>query len=116
MKVKLYRATNAKGFVDEFSLYFPYPKWMKEEIYKRNGGIVNGTFLGCSQDSRGYVIRCCWDELDASLGYTIQGLGRRYPLEKMSEHFQNYAKHLEKLWNDAIKFNDEEHWDAWVFA
>lgn len=112
MKVRLYKYPGAWS-VDQFTLYFPYPKRMQEEIKKENGHIITGCFLGCSQDSAGGVIRCCWDDLDKSRGYNISGLGRRYPLEKMGEEFQAFARNLEKLYNDALKYDDAEHWGAW---
>lgn len=113
MKVRLYRAKKAKGFVDEFSLYFPYPKKMIEEYKKRFDREIKGTFLCCSQASDGSVIRCCWENLDVTIGYSIEGLGRRYPVEKMSKDFQKFAGKMERLWNNALKHDDDKHWDAW---
>jgi len=111
MKVRLYRGpANCRGYVDEFSLYFPYPKWLREH----DG--VKGCFVGCSQDSRGGVIRCSWDYLDQRLGYSIEGLGRRYPLEKMSKEFRKWARRLERLFNDALRYNDDKHWERWLLA
>ena len=116
MKVRLYRGRNAKGFVDEFTLYFPYPKWMTAEYKERHGRLIKGTMLGCSQASDGSVIRCIWEDLDVTIGYSISGLGRRWPLEKMSKEFQRFARKMERLWNEALKYDDDKHWDAWVRA
>ena len=116
MKVRLYRAKNAKGFVDEFSLYFPFPKKMIKEYKKEFDRYIKGTFLGCSQASDGSIVRCCWEDLDVTIGYSIDGLGKRYPLEKMSKEFQKFARKMERLWNNALKYNDKKHWDAWVRA
>ena len=113
MKVRLYRAKNANGAVDEFSLYFPHPKWMINEYKEEYGHLIKGCFLGCSQDSSGGVIRCCWEDLDLNRGFSIAGLGKRWPLEKMSEEFQAFAKRLEKIWNDALRHNDVKHWEIW---
>jgi hypothetical protein len=54
--------------------------------------------------------------LDVTIGYSIDGLGKRYPLEKMSKEFQKFARKMERLWNNALKYNDKKHWDAWVRA
>lgn len=116
MRVRLYRARNAKGYVDEFSLYFPYPKRMVEEYKKQHDRLIKGTFLGCSQASDGSVIRCIWCDLDVTIGYSIDGLGRRWPLEKMSKEFRAFARKMERLWNNALKYNDDKHWDAWNLA
>ena len=116
MKVRLYRARNAKGYVDEFSLYFPYPKKMTEEYKTVHDRLIKGAFLGCSQASDGSVISCCWEELDVTIGYSIDGLGRRWPLEKMSRGFQKFARRMERLWNNALKYDDKKHWDAWNMA
>ena len=113
MKVKLYKGRNAKGSIDEFSLYFPYPKKYVVECHKEYGHEIKGTFLLCSERTDGSVIRCCWDYLDTSLGYSVYRLGKRYPLESMSKEFQRFAKRMEKLWNDAWKFDDKKHWDRW---
>lgn len=104
MKVKLYKMPG-KETIDSYSLYFPYPKWLREHDKCR------GFFINCSQDSNGGVIRCAgdYDEWNCFLG-------KRFPLEKMSEQFQNWAHHLEKLFNDALKYNDAEHWETWCRA
>ena len=114
MKVRLYRSpARFKGYVDEFTLYFPYPKKMIEEYKKLHNRYIKGTFLGCSQASDGSIIRCCWDDLDVTIGYSIESLGRRWPLEKMSREFQRFARKMERLWNNALKYDDKKHWDAW---
>ena len=111
MKVRLYRGpASCRGYVDEFSLYFRYPKWMIEENRKKYGTsrLTRGCYIGCSEASDGSVIKCNWAEDD----YNVS-LGRKYPLEKMSQQFQQWAKQLEAAYNDAIKYNDEEHWEIW---
>ena len=109
MKVRLYKHAG-KWTVDQFTLYFPYPKWLK----KQDG--AEGCFVGCNQDLHGGVIKCCWDYDDRRLGYSIAGMGRRYPIEKMSIQFRKWASRLERLWNDALKYNDEKHWEIWCRA
>lgn len=114
MQVRLYRAKAAyRGYPDEFTLYFPYPKWLRLETKKNTGGLIYGYGIGCSEDFHGEVIRCNGFYLDQTRGYSIASLGRRYPLEKMSEQFQKWAKEMERIYNEAIKFDDEEHWEKW---
>lgn len=108
MKVKLYKAGKKfDGYADQYSLYFPYPKWLQEHDHSRGG------FIGCSQGADGDVIRCTWED-DCLAQKT--NLGKRYPLEKMSKQFQKWAHHLEHLFNEALKHDDDEHWDAFSIA
>jgi len=109
MKVRLYRYPGA-WTVDQFTLYFPYPKWLREH----DG--VHGCFVGCNQASDGSVIRCNWDYDDRKLGYHPSNLGRRYPLERMSKQFRKWANRMARLWNDALRYDDEKHWDKWNAA
>ena len=83
------------------------------ETKKDTGHLVLGYGIGCSEDSHGEVIRCDGFYVDLTIGYSIAGLGRRYPLEKMSEQFQKLAKEMERIYNEAIKFDDEEHSEKW---
>ena len=117
MKVRLYDAGKKyENYPDRYSLYFPYPKWMQREIYEAHKHHVMGFALGCTQDSDGGVIRCDSFDDDRTLGYHVRNLGRKIPLEKMSHAFQRWARSMERKWNDALKFNDDKHWDAWVRA
>lgn len=114
MKIRLYRASaKFRGYIDEFTLYFPYPKWMQKEIYDQHRHHICGYGIGCSQDSYGGVVRCCGFDDDRTLGYHPDHFGRRYPLEKMSKEFQKWARSMGKAWNDALKFNDDKHWEIW---
>ena len=103
--VKLYRYSG-KPTVDQFSLVFPYPKWLRERDK------VDAFCIGCSQASDGTVIRC------DSFAYNRKRmkLGTLWKLESMSPVFQQWARTLEILWHDALKYDDEEHWDAFAKA
>ena len=118
MKARLYRATGeAKNYIDGYTLYFPYPKWYRQELRKLHKDTLHipiGTFVGCSPASDGTMIRCSWDEMDER--YTFAGLGRKVKIESMPVPFQNEVYRLEKLYNDALKYDDEEHWDTWNHA
>lgn len=108
MKVRLYKAGKKfDGYVDQYSLYFPYPKWLQKHDRSRGG------WIGCSQGISGDVIRCTWED-DCRIEQP--NLGRRYPLEKMSKQFQDWAHHLEQMFNEALKHNDDEHWHAFCIA
>ena len=105
MQVRLYRATGeARDFIDGYTLYFPYNKKLREQTKCAGYGI------GCSQGMYGNVIRC--DGFDVESFVTVN-LGRKVKLETMSEEFQRWAKHMEEAWNNALKFDDKEHWDIW---
>lgn len=112
MQVRLYDAGKKfKNYPDRYSLYFPYPKWLQ-----KNDGL-KGMYLGCSPTERG-MFRLDWGE--CPLGVTVNSnrlwLGKKIKLESMPENFQICANKLIKAWNDALKYDDEKHWDAWVRA
>lgn len=109
MKARLYHDTRKKfcGYVDAWSIYFPYPKWLREQ---EDG--VRGCFLGCRPTDDG-MDRCTWeyDEPDKPLY-----LGKRVDISTTPKAFQKIFKHYEKLWNDAITKNTEEAWNKWNLA
>lgn len=114
MKIRLYRASaKFRGYIDEFTLYFPHPKWMQKENYDRYGHHICGYCIGCSQSNSGNMIRCIGFDDDRNLGYHPDNFGRRYPLEKMSKEFQAEARKLARAWNNALKYNDDKHWEVW---
>lgn len=105
MQVRLYRAGKKfRGYVDEYTLYFPYPK----KIQKTEK--ISGYGIGCSQTSNGDVIRCSGFDVDC---FATTNLGRKVSLETMSPEFQKWARNLERIWNDALKYDDAEHWQVW---
>ena len=114
MEIRLYRApAKFRGYVDEFTLYFPYPKWLQKEIQDQHKERVCGYCIGCSQTEGGNIVRCMGFDDNRTLGYHPDNFGRRYPLEKMSKQFQREARKLGKAWNDALKYNDNKHWEIW---
>jgi hypothetical protein len=106
MKARLYRATGeARNYVDAYTLYFPYPKWYRDELTY----FSRGTFLGCSPASDGTLIHCYWDEMDTR--YTFDGFGRKVKISSMPERFQQEVERLQKLWDDACKTHDFSRWN-----
>lgn len=108
MKVRLYDAGKKfKDYVDRYTLYFPVCK----KLQAREG---RGFYLGCSPDGNDGVIRCCWEtnENDQVNSKSLW-FGKRIAIESMPKGFQRFAMKMEKLWNDALKYDDEEHWEAW---
>lgn len=99
-KVKLYRY-GGKPTVDQYTLLFPYPAWLR----KREG--IDALCLGCSQASDGSVIRCTHFEYNRMR----MKLGTRWKFESMSPVFQQWARTLEILWQEALEHDDQEHWD-----
>ena len=108
MKVRLYDAGKQyEGYPDRYALYFPVPK----ALQKREG---RGVFLGCSPNSQGEMIRCCWDEnRDAIVNGARLFLGKIVPLETMPVGFQKTARRLEEAWNNAVKYDNEKYWELW---
>ena len=98
--VKLYRYSG-QPTVDQFSLVFPFPKWLR----KRDG--YDALCIGCSQASDGTVIRCDTFEYHRER----MKLGRLWRLESMSPVFQQWARTQEILYHEALQYDDQEHWD-----
>ena len=108
MKARLSHDTRKKcrDCVDAWALYFPYPKWMREEY----GAF--GTYLGCKPTDDG-MIRCTWgtDECLPCQGRPY--LGKRVDVKTTPKAFRNLFRQYEKLWNNAITRNTEKAWEAW---
>lgn len=109
MKARLYHDTRKKfrDYVDAWSMYFPYPKWLREQEHG-----TRGCFLGCRPTEYG-MDKCTWeyDEPDKRLF-----LGKRVDVSTTPKAFQDIFKHYEKLWNEAITKNTEEAWNKWNLA
>lgn len=106
MKARLYRATGeARNYVDAYTLYFPYPKWYREELTY----FSRGTFLGCSPAHDGTMNRCSWDEMDQR--YTFDGFGRKVKIDSMPEPFRKEVERMQKLWDEACKTHDFSRWN-----
>lgn len=99
-KVKLYRY-HGEPTVDQFTLVFPFPKWLRDREK------ADAFCIGCSQASDGTVIRCDSFVYDRKR----MKLGRIWKLESMSPVFQQWARTLESLWHEALRYDDEEHWN-----
>ena len=110
MKARLYHDTRKKfrDCVDAWSIYVPYPKWLKE---KTNGTM--GTFLGCTPTETG-MIRCTWECDERRHG--ILHFGKKIDPKTTPKAFQKIFYNLEKLWNEAITKNTEEAWQKWNLA
>lgn len=107
MKARLYRATGeARNYIDGYSLYLPYPEWMKKES---NG--VTGIYLGCSPASDGTMIRCTWEEWNLRYG-NCTSLGRKVDIDLMPYEFRKECRRIEALWNEALAKRDFSRFDA----
>lgn len=108
MKARLYRATGeARNYIDGYTLYFPYNKKLRKETKQAGFGI------GCSQGAGGSVIRCNGFDVES---FATTNLGRKVKIESMSEFFQYWVRKMERLYNDALKFDDAEHWEIFNLA
>ena len=107
MTARLYKApAQYRGYVDEYSLYLPYPKCLRNE--NRNG--VTGIYLGCSPASDGTMIRCNWEEWNLKHGL-CDCLGRKVEIDAMPEAFRNECRRIERLFNEACKLRDFTRFD-----
>lgn len=104
MKLKLYHDTRKKFrfCVDAWTIYVPYPKWLRKERYD-----AKGIYPGCSPTEYG-MIRCCWCEDEITITRNRPYLGKRIDPKATSKAFQKIFYKLEKLWNEAITKNTDE--------
>lgn len=109
MKLRLYHDTRKKFrfCVDAWTIYVPYPKWLRKERYD-----AKGIYLGCSPTEYG-MIRCCWCDDEITITRNRPYLGKRIDPKTTSKAFQKIFYKLEKLWNEAITKNTDEAWKAW---
>lgn len=127
MKVRVYDS-GKKWAYDRYDMYFPYPKRMREQISKEHGRIIMGTYIsfGISVRDHGqydcntlYPTNDCsmtlysWGEDDRTIGCDIPSAERKVKIETLPKVVQDYARKMEGLWNDALKYNDDEHWKLW---
>ena len=109
MKVRVY--DSGKNAADRYTLYFPYPKKLREHEGR--------TIMGCFQPFNfveGQLTLYAWDYDDRSLGYNIPRNEKKVKIETLPQFVQNYIVKMERIWNDALKYDDKEHWDAWNCA
>lgn len=109
MKARLYRATGElRDAIDAWTLYLPYPKWLRmhpnNKFYE-----IRGLMLFCSPASDGTMIRCSWEEFNWQ--YSIEGLGKKVPIDSMPEPFANECRRIERLFNEAIEKHDFSDFD-----
>ena len=95
--------------MDAWTIYAPYPKWLK----KKSQGRIVGVYLGCTPTESG-MIRCCWDPDDRGIMYPY--FGKRIDPKTTPKAFQKIFYNLEKLWNEAITKNTEKAWEKWNLA
>lgn len=109
MKLRLYHDTRKefRDYVDAWSIYVPYPKWLRE---KEHG--VFGCYLGCKPTENG-IIRCTWEYDEITPGHGRPRLGKRVDIKTTSKAFQKIFRHYERLWNKTLKENTEKAWDRW---
>lgn len=109
MKVRVY--DSGKDFVDRYTLYFPYSKKLREH----DGRTIMGCFLSFNF-REGQLTFYAWDYDDRSLGYNIPRNEKKVKIETLPQFVQNYIVKMERIWNDALKYDDKKHWDAWIYA
>lgn len=110
MKLRLYHDTRKKfrDYVDAWTIYAPYPKWLREETDR-----TMGIFLGCTPTKTG-MIRCTWEYDERMWGHPH--FGKKIDPKTTPKAFQKIFYKLEKLWNEAITKNTEEAWKKWELA
>ena len=109
MEVRLYDAGKKyENYIDRYTLYFPYPKWLRERSNN-----VRGCWLGCSPAYDG-MIRCSWELNESHIVNSEKlWLGKKIKLETMPQPFQICAQRLITAWENALEYDDREHWEIW---
>ncbi len=118
MKIKLYDAGKKyEGYFDRYSLFFPIPAFKQQEQRKLGvepSRIIRAMYLGCSPSSDG-MIRCSWGTI--LRGQRINSeelyLGKRVSIDSMPKPFQKCVRNMIKVYEQAIKYNDQKHWEKW---
>lgn len=103
MLARLYKGRNCAGYVDEYSLYFRYPKWLRKE---QNGAA--GCYLGCSVSRYGTMIRCNWGEVEI---FSDANLGKKVNIATMPMPFRREIERMEALYNEALKTRNFDRWN-----
>lgn len=116
MQVRLYKARGEAGnYIDGYTLYFPYPKFMVKRMKEIYGptALIKGFFLGCSPASDGTMIRCNWDDYEVGRYPYYVNFGEKIDIDTMPEPFRKEVRRMEKLYNETLKYDDLEHWNEW---
>lgn len=109
MKIKIYRCTRRqyKDYIDSWTIVVPHPKWMREEDLKR-GSYRKGICLGCSPGvDDTYFNKCTWEDYECS----TTTFGKRVKVEDAPKPMRKYVRKLQRLYDEALKYNDYEHWE-----
>lgn len=112
MKIKLYRCTRKpyRDFVDCWTIVVPHPKWIREEDRKR-GSYRRGVCLGCSPGADDtYFNRCTWEDYECS----TRLFGKKVKIEDAPKPIREYIKKLQRLYDMALKYNDDKHWEDFI--
>lgn len=104
MLARLYKGRNCAGYVDEYSLYFRYPNWLRKE---QRGAA--GCYLGCSVASDGTMIRCNWGEVEI---FSDANLGKKVDISTMPMPFRREVERMEALYNEALKTRNFDRWNV----
>lgn len=112
MKVRVYDSKQ-KDVADRYTLYFPYPKWLRQQEGR--------PIMGCFQpfnfiEEEKFFTFYAWDYDDRSRGYNIPRTERKIKLETLPKFVRDYVDRMDRLWNDALKYDDDEHWAMWNAA
>lgn len=85
MKLKLYHDTRKKfrDCVDAWTIYVPYPKWLREKTCG-----TMGTFLGCTPTETG-MIRCIWEHDERRCGRPY--FGKKIDPKDTPKAFQKFS-------------------------
>ena len=115
MKVRVYFCK--ADCYEPYTIFFPYPKKMQRT---ESGHYTKGIFMTCNieHDFNGNVSTstfrmCSWQELDVTLGYSIEALGKRVHGDDIPIAMQKWIAKMEPLWNEAVTKNTSAAWDAW---
>lgn len=118
MKVRVYDCKKT-DVADRYCMYFPYPKSFKERLHQ-DGRIVMGYCIpfNFSPDWSGKMQIQTYSDLedDRTLGYNIPLTHKKVHIETLPKPVRRYIARMERIWNDAFKYNDQQHWNVWYDA
>ena len=91
MKARLYHDTRKeiRDSIDAWSMYFPYPKWLRKE----NKGVF-GCYISCKPTEYGAIICCCYYD-EVTPGHGRPYLGKRVDVRTTPKAFQKIFRHQE---------------------
>ena len=105
MKIRVYDyGSNTELGCPRYTMYLPYPKQLQSETKMKAWGFG----FNCNTNYNNFFLR--YETLEFPNGMYGVNLGKRVNIADLPKFMQDYIIRLEKAFNEACKFNDDEHW------